>query len=45
MTPSGVGENSRQHTKSFGTNHGTKITSLGLDGTIISDYVGRASES
>ena len=45
MTPSGVENTSRQHTKSFGTAHGTKLTSLGLDGTIISDYVGRASES
>ena len=41
ISPNGTEKLSRYHTKSFGT----KITSLGLDGTIISDYVGRVSES
>ena len=41
ISPSGEGGYSRVHTKSFGT----KITSLGLDGTIISDYVGRVSDN
>ena len=41
ITTNKEGGNSRIHTKSFGT----KITSLGLDGTIISDYVGRVSDN